>query len=113
MYVLKARLIVLGAQLREKAAQHVERGTTYKCPNMKCRNNFVEIDEAEQSQRPDCSTCGMRLKSMQQAIMRKDVENGCNMILEDLHKDIKDLQKYKIPPPFFGPIAAVQASKSF
>ena len=53
------------------------------------------------------------LRTTQQFIMQKQVEEGCRMILADLNKDMKELQKYKIPPPFFGPIAAVQASKSF
>ena len=38
---------------------------------------------------------------------------GCEKIIEDLKKDLEDLSNYKIPPPFFGPIAAAQASKSF
>ena len=47
MYILKARLIVLGQQLKEKLEQRVVRGTTYKCPNRNCQYRNKEIDEVE------------------------------------------------------------------
>ena len=41
------------------------------------------------------------------------MKSGAQKIIADLQRDLAALSNYKIPPPFFGPIAAAQANKSF
>jgi len=85
MYILKARLWELNAQLKLRINSRNDVGNLFICKNTGCgKEKPVTQIDFQQFGKKTCSHCGIQLQEKERSNIDNNVKLGCEKIIEDL-----------------------------